>query len=132
LTKSIIAHPAQESTTRIERGRKLYAEHGDEIRFNPVEKVWLVPSQNDATSLYEVTLGRRGEYCECADFQYRSPTGGCVHIICATLAKAKTFRCEGCGDRFPNREMFEVEEDHLTFFEGDALCRDCALNHGVL
>jgi hypothetical protein len=117
---------------RVERGRKLYAEHADEIRFDPVEKVWLVPSQNDATSLYEATLSPRGEYCECADFEYRSPEGGCVHIIAATLRKAKTFACCGCGDRFPNRELVEVGGDNLTFFEGDPLCEQCGLDHGVL
>jgi hypothetical protein len=130
--KTIIAHPAQESTSRIQRGRELYAEHADEIRFDPVEKVWLVPSQHDATSVYEVTLGRE-EVCECADWKHRSPEGGCKHVIAATLARAKTFKCEGCGERFPNREMFEVmDPGHLTFFVGDALCEGCALNHGVL
>jgi hypothetical protein len=24
-----------------------------------------------------------------------------------------------------------MDSDHLTFFEGDALCGDCALVHGV-
>jgi hypothetical protein len=124
---------AQRPTTRIERGRRLFAEHDSEIRFDPVEKVWLVPSQHDATSVYEVTLGRWGEFCECKDFEYRSPAGGCVHIIAATIAKAKTFRCEGCGDRFPMSRVFEVlDTDHLTFFEGDRLCKECALHHGVL
>jgi hypothetical protein len=42
-------------TTRIEGGRRHYAEHGEEIRFDPVEKVWLVPSEHDVTSVYEVT-----------------------------------------------------------------------------
>jgi hypothetical protein len=130
--KSLAGSP-QESTSRIERGRLLYEEHGDQIWFEPVEKVWLVPSQNDGTSFYEVALGRRGEFCECKDFEYRSPEGGCVHIIAATLRKAKTFCCAGCGDRFPNREMFEVmDPDHLAFFEGDALCEPCAHQHGVL
>ncbi len=91
----------------------------------------MVPSENDWTSVYEVRLGRE-ELCECQDFSIRHPEGGCKHIVCATLAKAKTFRCEGCGDRFPNRELFEAPADHLALFEGDALCRDCALNHGVL
>ena len=133
MAKDIIAHPAQESTTRIERGRQLYREHGGAIRFDAIEKVWLVPSQRDETSIYEVTLGRRGEYCECKDYEHRSPSGGCVHIIAATLKRAKTFRCEGCGERFPNRELFEImEPDHLTFFEGDPLCEQCGLDHGVL
>jgi hypothetical protein len=91
-----------------------------------------VPSEQDATSVYEVRLGREEE-CECADFEHRHPEGGCKHIVAATLKRAKTFRCEGGGDRFPNGEMFEVvDPGHVTFFEGDALCEECALNHGVL
>jgi hypothetical protein len=79
MAKSIIAHPAQESTTRIERGRKLYAEHGDQIWFDRRLRRWIVPSENDGTSVYEV-----------------------------------------------------MDPDHLTFFEGDALCQECAGNHGIL
>jgi hypothetical protein len=130
MANTTIAQPGQEPQTRIERGCELYRVHGDDIVF--AGDVWLVPSQYDATSVYEVTLGSRGEYCECKDFEYRSPAGGCVHIIAATLRKAKTFRCEGCGERFPNSEFFEAPEDHLTWFEGDPLCRECAANHGVL
>ena len=40
--------------------------------------------------------------------------------------------CVGCGGRFSGRDLFEVPDDHLTFFEGDELCRSCARNHGVL
>ena len=40
--------------------------------------------------------------------------------------------CAGCGDRFTGRDLFEVGDDHLTFFEGDELCRPCAAKHGVL
>jgi hypothetical protein len=128
-----LAYSPHQSTTRIDRGRNLYAEHGDEIRFDPVEKVWLVPSQHDLTSTYEVTLGALGEYCECVDFEIRHPQGGCKHIVAATLRKAKTFQCQGCGERYSNRELYEVvDPGHLTFFEGDALCEECALNHGVL
>jgi hypothetical protein len=128
-----IAQPGQEPQTRIERGRRLYAEHGDQIWFDRRLRGWIVPSQHDGTSVYEVRLSGAGEEeCECKDFEYRSPAGGCVHIIAASLRKAKTFACCGCGDRFPNLELVEVVgDDHLTFFEGDALCGDCALVHGV-
>jgi hypothetical protein len=121
----------KEATTRIERGRNLYAEHADQIWFDRRLRCWIVPSQHDATSVYEVRLGREEE-CECKDYEYRSPVGGCVHIIAATLCKAKTFRCEGCGDRFPNRDLVEVGGDNLTFFKGDPLCEQCGLDHGVL
>jgi hypothetical protein len=121
----------REATTRIERGRRLYAEHADQIWFDRRLRCWIVPSQHDGTSVYEVHLAAE-EVCECKDFEYRSPEGGCVHIIAATLCKAKTFACCGCGDRFPNRELYEVPDGHLTFFEGDALCEECAGWHGVL
>jgi hypothetical protein len=132
MAKTIIAHPAQEPQTRIERGRRLYEEYGDEIVYDRRLRCWLVPSQQeDATSVYEVRLGRE-ETCECKDWEYRSPSGGCVHIIAATLTRAKSFRCEGCGERFPNSELFEIPEGHLTFFEGDALCEECAGWAGIL
>ncbi len=124
-----LAQPAPPSTTRVERGRQLWEEHGDEIRFDPADKVWLVPSQHDATSVYEVTLGRRGESCECADFEFRG--GPCLHIYAATIARAKarakTTTCSCCGERVPNRMVTIVEEEHelLTWFVGDAICGTC-------
>jgi hypothetical protein len=88
--------------------------------------VWLVPSQRDATSVYEVTLGRRGESCECADFEHRGES--CKHIVAATIARAKSTTCSCCGHRFPWK--FEVHEVHvdlelLAWFPGDRLCADC-------
>jgi hypothetical protein len=79
MAKTIIAHPAQEPQTRIDRGRELYRHHSDEITFEG--GIWFVPSQHDATSVYEVILGRRGDACECKDFEYRQPEGGCLHIL---------------------------------------------------
>ncbi len=40
--------------------------------------------------------------------------------------------CAGCRGRFQGRDLFEVTDDNLTFFEGDELCRSCARNHGIL
>ena len=37
-----------------------------------------------------------------------------------------------CGGRFRGRDLFEVPEDHLTFFEGQVLCWECALGHGLI
>jgi hypothetical protein len=123
-----IAHPAHQ-TTRELRGIALYEEYSADIRFE--QGVWYVPSQHDITSVYEVRLGRR-ESCECQDFEHRGEP--CKHIICATIARAKTRQCAGCSKRYPHREIVEVQEWHesLTFFEGDALCASCALNHGIL
>ena len=40
--------------------------------------------------------------------------------------------CAGCRGRFQGRDLFEVRDNHLTFFEGDELCRSCARKHGIL
>lgn len=125
-----IAHPAPLSTTIVERGRELYRQHSGEITFE--DGVWLIPSQHDVTSVYEVRLGRNGEDCECEDFEHRHQA--CKHIVCATIARAKSRQCAGCSKRYPHREIVEVAEDHdsLTFFVGDPVCTSCALAHGVL
>src|ERR687894_517307 len=127
MANATVHHPA----TRIERGRALFEEHADQIWFCARIRAWIVPSENDFTSVYEVRLGHEEE-CECRDFEIRHPEGGCKHIVAATLRKAKTSRCEGCGDRFPNRHMVEVPEGHLTFFEGDKVCKECAYAHGIV
>ncbi|MDQ3767843.1 MAG: SWIM zinc finger family protein [Actinomycetota bacterium] len=120
-TKSLAqpAHP----TTRESRGIALYREHGDEIVFEA--GVWFVPSMSDATTVYEVRLGRRGNVCECADFEYRG--GSCLHIYAAIIARAKSTRCSCCGQRVAWRFVTEVQEEHelLSWFPGDRLCADC-------
>ena len=52
----------------------------------------------------------------------------------AVIPLTKLRSCTGCGGRFTGRDLYEVMDWHesLTFFEGDALCGDCALHHGVL
>jgi hypothetical protein len=50
----------------------------------------------------------------------------------ALLPVSKLRTCAGCGGRFIGRDLFEVSDDHLTFFEGDELCRSCARSHGIL
>ncbi len=117
-------HPS----TRELRGLALYRDHADEIRFEG--GVWLVPSQHDNTSIYEVVIGRHGEVCECADFERRGLA--CKHIHAATVARAKTRECAGCSGRFRGRDLVEVGDDSLVFFEGDELCRPCARTHGAL
>lgn len=120
-----LAHPAHPSTTRAERGRELYREHAGMIRFE--DGVWYVPSQHDATSVYEVVIGRRGEFCECADFERRGQA--CKHVHAATIARAKTTVCSSCGERVPWRFVSEVMEEHglLAWFVGDRICADCIM-----
>ncbi len=123
-----IAHPAPEPTTRLERGADLYRDHFD--RFAYVGGgVFVVPSGTDLALAYEVTLRDGVERCECADAEHRG--GRCKHVIAARIFKAKTGTCEGCGERHRHRDMYEVEADHPTFFEGDDLCGPCASRAGV-
>ena len=123
-----IAQPEQRTTrerrtSRSLRGFALYREHANEIRFE--HGTWLIPSQSDLTSVYEVVLGRRGESCECRDFEFRG--GPCLHIYAATLARAKSTTCACCLTRVPWRLVTEVQEEDelLSFFPGDRLCVDC-------
>ena len=134
MTQVSLAHEMAHLTTREQRGLALFAEHGSEIRFEAELGVWLVPSQHNGTSVYEVVIGRRGESCECEDFEIRHPEGGCKHIIAAVIAKAKTAPCSGCWQRFRHRDLYEVQEDHgsLTHFVGDLLCEGCAIAAGIL
>ena len=113
-----IAQPTRPSTREL-RGIALYEEHKDEIRFE--RGVWVVPSLSEATTVYEVRIGTRAASCECADHCYRGVP--CMHVHAATIAKAKTRTCAACSGRFRGRDLFEVGEDDLTFFEGDVLCR---------
>ncbi len=115
-------------STRELRGLQLYRDHADEIRFEG--GVWLVPSLSEATTVYEVRLGTRGASCECRDHGFRHVD--CLHIHAATVARAKTRECAGCSGRFRGRDLVEVGDDSLVFFEGDELCRPCARAHGEL
>jgi hypothetical protein len=53
-------------------------------------------------------------------------------IVRAVLPTTKLQPCAGCGGRYMGRELYEVPEGNLTFFEGQELCRECALSHGVV
>ncbi len=75
---------------------------------------------------------------------YDSEAGAWVdHDGCSGSGRARVFlypkdgrlsKCDGCGERFPGREMVEVVADHdsVTFFEGDMVCEECAEGAGVL
>ena len=118
-------------STREQRGLQLYRDHAEEIIFSG--GVWLVPSQSDGTSVYEVTLGRREE-CECKDWEFRG--GPCVHIFAATIARSKAARCSGCGEISRRRDLLEVgperAEHSLEAREGERFCRPCARSSRVL
>ncbi len=89
---------------------------------------WFVAGERGG--LYEVGLDP--DSCTCPD--YRRHKEPCKHIYAAEVARAKSGVCSGCGGRFPNRELVELEEgnhDDLTHFDGDRLCGECADGAGV-
>jgi len=90
---------------------------------------WVVAGSSGA--IYHVSLAC--ETCECPDHAYRGIV--CAHIHAATVARAKTRRCSGCGEPTPRTELVELHEDNhdnLTHFHGDRLCGECADNAGVV
>jgi hypothetical protein len=118
------AHPS----TREQRGLALYRERGDEIK-HVRRSVWSVPSCTRA-GVYLVDLV--DGICTCGDMP---PAGEvCKHATAATVVRAKTTECAGCGLRSRRRDMVEcVEDNHdnLTYFDGDHLCMSCADAAGV-
>ncbi len=90
---------------------------------------WVVAGEGGA--IYRVDL--REQSCSCPDFEHRGEP--CKHLFAATVARAKTAECSGCGERFPHRELVELTEDShdgLTYFDGDRLCGECADGAGVV
>jgi hypothetical protein len=118
------AHPS----TREQQGLELYRERGDEIK-HVRGSVWSVPSCS-REGVYLVDL--RAGICTCADMP---PAGeACKHETAATIVRAKTGVCAGCGLRFRRRDMVDLVEgnhDGLTYFDGDHLCPACADAAGV-
>jgi hypothetical protein len=121
-----LAQPAPPTTTRFERGIALAQERFEEItRVAPW--IWSVPSCS-GDGVHAVNL-KTGE-CSCPD---RTPAGETdKHVTAARYVKAKTATCSGCSERVRHRDLHEVGDDNLTFFEGDLVCIGCAGAHGVL
>ncbi len=116
-------------TTREARGLRLAEDRFAEIRsVNP--DVWSVQSCT-GENVYLVRL--RHESCNCPDFKrHHRP---CKHVYAARVVKAKTATCDGCGQRFPHRQLVEVLEGHhdnLRYFDGEMVCRPCADRDGVI
>ncbi len=132
-----IAHPAHQSTIEpqpgyVLRGLGIYELHRDDILDSyQGGGRYLVPSGTESNTLYEVRVGTRPERnrCECRGFASHKH---CSHIISAQRVARLSGVCDGCGERAWRRELVEVGEDNLTFFEGDLLCRPCGRAHGAL
>lgn len=130
LTDTSLAHPAHpetptRETCRADRALALYVEHAEEIAYSFRAGAYKVPSCTSAAT-YTVRLVPE-LYCSCPDFR---GGGECKHVMAVRVIRKKTSPCFGCGRRFRHRDLFEVPEGDLTFFEGDRLCRECARKHG--
>jgi hypothetical protein len=116
----------RELSARLQRGINLAEERFEEIT-RTAPYIWSVPSCSGEKT-YTVDL-KHGT-CDCPD---RPPAPEkCKHISAAAYVKAKTATCSGCSERVRHRDLHEVGDDNLTFFEGDLVCEGCALDHGVL
>lgn len=117
------AHP----TTRHERGTKLCRERGDEIEHLDGYR-WSVPS---CSGDHRYITDLRHQSCTCNDAIW---TGrGCKHLHAATIARAKSDECGGCGVRVRRRDLHSVPEDHPTLGGlVDELCEPCARSQGTL
>lgn len=114
---------ATRETCRADRALALYVEHFEEIALSFRAGVYRVPSCTDAAT-YTVRLVPEA-YCSCPDHR----GGECKHVMAVRVVRKKTSPCSGCGRRFRHRELTEVPEDSLTFFEGDRLCEGCIDDH---
>ncbi len=130
-----ITHPAPTTTrkeTRADRARSLYVAHAETIALSFRAGTYKVPS-GTSTAVYSVRLVPT-PYCSCRDFHAGplGPLGECKHVSVVRVVRKATAPCAGCGRRFRHRELVEAGDGHLTFFEGDVLCPECAGAHGVL
>jgi hypothetical protein len=116
-TESVPSGPAVR-TTRLEKGWALYSEHAAEIVASYSKGVWLVPSQSDGTSVYEVRLGEHPS-CECPDHEFH-PEHRCKHQIASQYAAANSDFCSFCCGRFLYRDLWELAD-----LEG-FVCEGCA------
>jgi hypothetical protein len=44
----------------------------------------------------------------------------------------KTRQCDGCSRHVDRRDLLDVPEGNMVFFESERICRACAVYHGVL
>jgi hypothetical protein len=125
---SVAQERRRERTERMARERRgiaLYREYGKEIE-HVKARTWAVPSCS-GEGIYLVDLN--AETCGCPDFEHREEN--CKHIYAAAIANAKSEDCAACSKKVRRRGLHRVGPGNLTFFEGDALCPECAVSHGV-
>ena len=125
-----VQHPTTPEPAYVLRGLGLFELHAGEIlhSYRGAGR-FVVPSGSAANGLYEVRVGTRPERnkCECRGFASHKH---CSHVVAAGRVAKRSGVCDGCGERFWSRDLFEVGAESLSFFEGDVLCRGCARDHG--
>ncbi len=114
------AHPTTPETAPayVLRGLGIFELRADEILASyKGGGRYIVPSGTTANGLYEVRIVTRPERnrCECRGF---SSHRHCSHIVAAGRVAKKSALCDGCGGRVWHRDLVEVGDDSLTFFEG--------------
>lgn len=129
-----IAHPAPETKLdpREQRGLDLFGEERENI-WHCGPHTYRVPSASSKETVYIVYARPGQELCPCPDFLKRCQDQG---ILCKHLHAAKTWtkrsgECADCKVRLLHRDLYEVGDDHLTWFEGDELCEPCAGSAGI-
>ncbi len=121
-----IAHPVRPNTREL-RAVDLAERCFEEIAASHRGGRYTVPASGGGT--YSVTYTACEESCECKDWEFGHT---CYHVLAVCVVRAKTGICAGCGARFRHRDLYEVGDDSLTFFEGDVVCEGCAGAHGEL
>lgn len=122
-----LAHRATPTTTRESRGIRLFEQRGDDIQHLDGWR-WRVPSCS-GEAVYVVDL--RAQSCQCPDYQRRELP--CKHVYAASIARAKSADCGGCGRRVRRRNLHAVPEDHPTLgCLVEELCGDCGRDQGIL
>ncbi len=127
-------HPPTRETTPgyVLRGLGIFELHADEIldSYQGAGR-FIAPSGTEANTLYEVRVGTRPERnrCECRGFASHKH---CSHLIAAERVAKRSGVCDSCGARCWAHDLVEVTEDDesLTWFPGDLLCKGCIVAHG--
>ena len=115
---------------------ELYLELGGYIE-QLDEELFEVPS-SCGKKTYLVQYGGAEEHCTCKSFEFNGNQGPCKHLLMLGIMHARrrrphSFVCCGCSLRLPLSEAFVVYvNDNLTFEEGQLVCRECGLRHGVI
>jgi hypothetical protein len=101
-------------------------------------RVFVVRSGSKLKVAYSVDPG---EDFRCTCPWAESGGSGCSHSIsCWVLMRAhhrrpsmvKTRQCDGCSRHVDRRDLLDVPEGNMVFFESERICRACAVYHGVL